>query len=291
MKFFADALFLLSSVFPVQDQDHPQACEEAPPTPGIMSVAFANEKANEPRLQRLFIGTAEDYAKEHLPSSAQLDLAWIRGEIHGVKGELLPAKQWVSRLSEQGVDSQFFVLIYANKITDATLAGWALTSAGFTQWYILDGGLPAWKKAKYETQAGGVPGLGKKGEFKLAEPKDFQVKLKEVIEASERRAAKLLDNRPAEQFATGYIPGAVNVPWPKLLQEDGTLKPVPELRKIFGEAGFQNDEETIVYCNSGHQASTSYFVLRYLLDRKKTRIYDGSIAEWKLDPGRKLLKP
>lgn len=287
-----NAISILLFLASLTSQDKPvEGCEEAPATPGIMSAAFAHEKRDEQKLQRVFVGNPEEFAKGHLSRSAMLDIAWLRGEVNGVKGELLPPKDWTGKLAEQGIDSRYFILLYGNKVTDVTLAGWALTNAGHTQWYILDGGLAAWKGAGHEIEAGGTPGLGKKAEFVVGPAQDAQAKLPDAIAATQGKGGKLLDARPVEQLTGGYLKGSVNVPWPSLLQKDGTFKPIAELRKIFADAGVRDEEEWIVYCNSGHQASTDYFVLRHLLGMKKTRIWDGSLAEWKMDPSRSLEKP
>lgn len=287
-----NALAVLFALTFLTPQEKPvEGCEEAPATPGIMSAVFAHEKRDEPKLQRIFVGNAEEFAKGHLPRSAMLDLAWLRGEVNGVKGELLSPKEWVGKLAEQGIDSRYFILLYGNKVTDVTLAGWALTNAGHTHWYVLDGGLAAWKAAGSEVETGGTPGLGKKAEFAIAPTRDSQAKLADAIAATQGKGGKLLDARPVEQLTGGYLKGSVNVPWPSLLQKDGTFKPIAEMRKIFADAGVREEDEWIVYCNSGHQASTNYFVLRHLLGMKKTRIWDGSLAEWKLDPSRPIEKP
>lgn len=292
MKHAAFLFWLLAIAPSALAQEKPaEECAEAPQTPGIMSVTFANEKRDEAKLQRLFIGTKDEFAKGHLPRSAMLDLAWIRGEVNGIKSELLPPKEWAAKLGEQGIDSRYFVLIHANRITDATLAGWALTTAGFTQWYILDGGLGAWKAAGLEIETGGAPGLGTKATFAIAPTQDAQAKIGDVMVAAHNKSAILLDARPPEQLAGGFLRGAINVPWPNLLKADGTFKPIPELRKLFADAGIREDKDLIVYCNSGHQASTDYFALRYLLGMKYTRIWDGSMAEWKMDPARPIERP
>jgi thiosulfate/3-mercaptopyruvate sulfurtransferase len=38
------------------------------------------------------------------------------------------------------------------------------------------------------------------------------------------------------------------------------------------------------YCNTGHQAATSWFVLSELLHHRGVTLYDGSMSEWTEDP-------
>jgi thiosulfate/3-mercaptopyruvate sulfurtransferase len=42
----------------------------------------------------------------------------------------------------------------------------------------------------------------------------------------------------------------------------------------------------ISYCNTGHLASTSWFVLSEVLKRPHVTLYDGSMSEWTQDPDR-----
>ena len=48
---------------------------------------------------------------------------------------------------------------------------------------------------------------------------------------------------PQEQSQRpGHIPGAINVPWSKAANEDGTFKSDDDLAKLYAEAGLDGDE-------------------------------------------------
>ena len=78
----------------------------------------------------------------------------------------------------------------------------------------------------------------------------------------------------------GHVRGARNIPWGKAANEDGTFKPVGELRSLYGEEGITPDEPTIAYCRIGERSSHTWFVLKYLLGYPDVRNYDGSWTEW-----------
>jgi thiosulfate/3-mercaptopyruvate sulfurtransferase len=79
----------------------------------------------------------------------------------------------------------------------------------------------------------------------------------------------------------GHIPGAVNVPWSRAVQEDGTFKPVDELRQIYtAEQELDPKGKTIAYCRIGERSSHTWFVLRHLLGYPDVKNYDGSWTEW-----------
>ena len=75
---------------------------------------------------------------------------------------------------------------------------------------------------------------------------------------------------PQEQSQRpGHIPGAINVPWSKAANEDGTFKSDEDLAKLYGEAGLDGSKETIAYCRIGERSSHTWFVLRELLGHQE----------------------
>ncbi len=86
---------------------------------------------------------------------------------------------------------------------------------------------------------------------------------------------------PQEQAQRGgHIPSAVNVPWSKAANEDGTFKSDDELREIYSEAGFDGSRKTIAYCRIGERSSHTWFALRELLGHDDVKNYDGSWTEY-----------
>jgi thiosulfate/3-mercaptopyruvate sulfurtransferase len=89
------------------------------------------------------------------------------------------------------------------------------------------------------------------------------------------------ENLPQEGAQRGgHIPGAKNIPWAQAVAEDGTFKPVDELRELYGSKGVTPDKEVIAYCRIGERSSHTWFVLNYLLGYPKVKNYDGSWTEW-----------
>ena len=79
----------------------------------------------------------------------------------------------------------------------------------------------------------------------------------------------------------GRVPGALNVPWSKAANDDGTFKSDDELRALYGDAGAPLDGgDTIVYCRIGERSAHTWFVLHELLDQPSVRNYDGSWVEY-----------
>ena len=78
----------------------------------------------------------------------------------------------------------------------------------------------------------------------------------------------------------GHIPGAVNVPWASAVAEDGTFKPIDELRELYGSNGILPENEVVAYCRIGERSSHTWFVLSEILGYPRVRNYDGSWTEY-----------
>ena len=86
---------------------------------------------------------------------------------------------------------------------------------------------------------------------------------------------------PQEQSQRpGHIPTAINVPWSKAANEDGTFKSDDDLRELYGEAGLDGSRPTIAYCRIGERSSHTWVVLRQLLGHADVKNYDGSWTEY-----------
>ena len=104
-----------------------------------------------------------------------------------------------------------------------------------------------------------------------------------LLDSSDEFSGKILApaHLPQEQSQRpGHIPSAINVPWSKAANEDGTFKSDDELAKLYAEAGLDGEKETIAYCRIGERSSHTWFVLQELLGHKNVKNYDGSWTEY-----------
>lgn len=94
-----------------------------------------------------------------------------------------------------------------------------------------------------------------------------------LIERQQRSDAELfvLDVRTAGEFASGHVPGAVNIP------VDGLAERLMDVPK---------DKDLVIYCQSGRRAAIA---AKTLADNGYTRLshLEGDIAAWKAN-GRPL---
>jgi len=88
------------------------------------------------------------------------------------------------------------------------------------------------------------------------------------------------DKPPENGERAGNIPSSVHIDYQSTLNEDGTLKPVEELRNIYQSKGITADKKIIPYCAVGARSAYTWFVLKYLLGYPNVFNYDGSWNEW-----------
>jgi 3-mercaptopyruvate sulfurtransferase SseA len=83
-----------------------------------------------------------------------------------------------------------------------------------------------------------------------------------------------------------FIPGAVNIDYLHFQDDNGMLRPAPELAKIIGDAGITRNNSVLIYgecsCALGPSISTYvYWIMRYLgHDQNKLRVLDGGLIDW-----------
>jgi phage shock protein E len=81
---------------------------------------------------------------------------------------------------------------------------------------------------------------------------------------AERHAARLLDVRSSEEFGSGHLSGAVNIP-------------VQDLDRHLADVG-PPDGDIVVYCRSGHRSSRATALLRA---HGFTKVHDlGPMTAW-----------
>ncbi|GAA4427839.1 ArsR/SmtB family transcription factor [Actinokineospora soli] len=94
-----------------------------------------------------------------------------------------------------------------------------------------------------------------------------QVTRAQLLERADRGEITVLDVRPAEEYAAGHIPGAVNIPVDQLLQR---LDELPE------------GTEVVAYCRGAHCVFAADAV-RLLADRgRPARALADGMLEWRL---------
>jgi thiosulfate/3-mercaptopyruvate sulfurtransferase len=239
-------------------------------------------------------GTGRDaraeYLAAHIPGARLLDIEEVSDQSKPTPHMIPSADAFGKAMSELGVGRDDRIVVYDNSPVRTAARGWfMLRHFGAERVAILDGGMQKWL-AEGRLVESGEP-APRKARFDASERPGAIATKGEVVAGT---GVPLLDARgkgrfegsepePREGIARGHIPGARNLPFGSLYREDGRFKSEDELRRLFEEAGISPDEPFVASCGSGVTANSLIFAA-YLLGNGRTRLYDGSWAEYGADP-------
>lgn len=248
----------------------------------LVSGAWLADHLKDANLVILHVAPARTgYDANHIPGARYVPFAELAVTKDGVANELPPIADLKAVFERAGVsDNSRVILVTEGSVLSATRAYFTLDYLGHDQTALLDGGLDQWvKENRPVTKEVPTVAIGK---FTTRPRPELVVSTPDVQKQTAAPSAKvsLLDVRTANEFADrGHIPTALNANWTDSQLTGGSaLKSEADLRKIYEAAGLTPNKTVVTYCNSGMQASQSYFTLKYL--GYDVKLYDGSLGEW-----------
>jgi thiosulfate/3-mercaptopyruvate sulfurtransferase len=232
------------------------------------------------------------YDTGHIEGAVKLD--WKADLQDPVRRDFINAEQFSDLLSARGISNEDTVVLYGgNNNWFAAYAYWYFKLYGHQDVKLLDGGRKIWELEGRPLSTDTV--TRERTSYKASEP-DLSIRAfrDEAIDAIGTK--NLVDVRSPDEFSgkilapahlpqeqsqrPGHIPTAINVPWSKAANENGTFKSDEELAAIYKEAGLDGTKDTIAYCRIGERSSHTWFVLKELLGHENVKNYDGSWTEY-----------
>jgi thiosulfate/3-mercaptopyruvate sulfurtransferase len=269
----------------MSDFVHPEA---------LVDADWVVEHLDDPKVR--IIDVDEDtsaYAKGHIRNSVGWN--WTTDMHDPVRRDYVD-QDGLSRLLQQaGVDPDTTVVLYGgNNNWFAAYAYWLCRYLGFDAVKLLDGGRKRWEldgRELIETVPdfprtdirvtgpihGELRALREEVLAKLGQEQYIDVRSPEEFRG-ERLAPEHLPQEQAQ--VPGHIPGAVNIPWSRAANDDGTFRSADELRALYGGEGIAPDRGVIAYCRIGERSAHTWFVLHELLGYPTVENYDGSWTEY-----------
>ncbi|HTN98270.1 MAG TPA: sulfurtransferase [Nordella sp.] len=264
-------------------------------TDSLVTVEWLNDHLDDPQV-RIFEVSVDPgiYEKSHILGATNLN--WHTDLVDTTNRDIASREKLEAQLRKAGVGPDTTVVIYGdNNNWFAAWGAWVLDVYGFGERVkLLDGGRKLW-------EARGLPMTDKLPFFAAStielpeRDKSLRARLGDVLEFVEGRVdGKLVDIRSPDEYLgkifapdgvkelsirAGHIPGAENVPWATIVNEDGTYKPLDEIRRIYAAKGIDGSKPVITYCRIGERSSHSWFALKRLLGYD-VRNYDGSWTEY-----------
>jgi thiosulfate/3-mercaptopyruvate sulfurtransferase len=244
-------------------------------------------------------GGVAAYETAHVPGAVHTD--YVKDGWRATKGMatgLLPEGPHLAELFARcGITPASYVVIVgagtsAGDFSAVARVYWTLKIAAHPELSVLDGGMAAWHQAGLPVESGrNAP--PPTSPYPVSLVAELRAHLAAVEHAVKHHDAILLDTRSTSYFEgrekspqakrAGRLPDAVHLDH-ALSFDPATkrLKPLAELDQLFALP----DRPVVSYCNTGHQAATSWFILSEVLRRPGVSLYDGSMSEWTEDEAR-----
>ena len=232
------------------------------------------------------------YERGHVPGAVHLN--WHTDLVDPVKRDIADREAFQAKLRDAGVTKDTTVVLYGdNNNWFAAWGAWVFDVYGIEA-KLLDGGRKLWEAKGLPLDT--APKDYADSTIELPERNtELRARLNDVLDAAEGRSnAKLVDIRSNDEYTgkvfapegvkelavrAGHVPGAVNVPWGKIVNEDGTFKAADEIKAIYAEQGVDGTTPVITYCRIGERSSHTWFALKRILGYD-ARNYDGSWTEY-----------
>jgi thiosulfate/3-mercaptopyruvate sulfurtransferase len=260
----------------------------------LVETNWVAEHLDDPQIR--LVESNEDYLlyeTGHIPGAVKVD--WFTTLQHSVRRDFLTSSEFEALCSRLGIANDTTVVFYGDRNNwFACYAFWLFEYYGHKHLKIMNGGRAKWL-AEGRPVTREVPKYSAT-QYRAEEPNERIRAYRDEVMKHMKEKRPMIDVRSPQEFTGellsmpnypqegaqrgGHIPGALNIPWAKAVAEDGTFKPVEELRQLYESQGISPDSEVIAYCRIGERSSHTWFVLKYLLGYENVKNYDGSWTEW-----------
>lgn len=230
-----------------------------------------------------------EYMDAHIPGARFFDIEAISDSRSALPHMAPPVELFISRMRAMGIGDGHQIVIYDNSdVRSAARVWWTFRLMGKTDVAVLDGGFAKWQAEGREIED--MPPMLRDRHITVQRQAGLVRDVTQVAAASKLRDHEIIDARAPERFRgevaeprpglrAGHIPGARNLPFGRLFNDDGTMKDPDALRAEFQAAGVDLSKPAITSCGSGVTAAILSLALERIGHRNHS-LYDGSWTEW-----------
>lgn len=240
------------------------------------------------------------FAAGHIPGAVAWDYEAHYGE---ARGDIIAQSEFEQQLSRSGISPEMTVVLYSavNNLL-ATFEFWLLKYYGHEDVRLLDGDREIWLAENRPIEQTITSYSPKRYQARKPDER-LRATRADVMQSIGKAGVLFVDTRSKEMYRgefspgtqhAGHIPTAINlaarreveadgsfIAWRvPTVNQDGTFKPLLDLRRLFENLGITADKEIIVYCLRGGLSTHTWFVLTQLLGYPNVREYDRSWVEW-----------
>jgi len=231
-----------------------------------------------------------EYMAAHIPGAQRFSIDEVCAPDSGLPHMFPEAQAFADAVGAMGIGNDDMVVTYdGGKLTGACRVWWMFRAFGHGKVAVLDGGCTKWQaegRTMKNTVAAVTP-ASFSADYQPGMVRSVEQMLSMIDHGGDRqiidaRGAGRFDGTAAEPRAglrSGHMPGAFNLPYDRLVNDDGSLRPADQLRTLFTEAGVNLDRPAVTSCGSGVSATVLLLGLD-ALGHKDNTLYDGSWSEW-----------
>jgi thiosulfate/3-mercaptopyruvate sulfurtransferase len=231
----------------------------------------------------------DEYLAAHISGARFLDIDEVCDHANPAPHMLPAAAEFGAAMERLGIGREDRIVVYDNSPIHTAARGWfTLRHFGAPQVAVLDGGFQKWVAEGQPTESGEP--APRQAHFDAVERNEVVTKLQilagpgcALLDARGRGRFEATEPEPRPGMAGGHIPGARNLPFGMLYDEQGCFKTPDELHKLFAESGIDPAGPFIASCGSGVTAAALVFAA-HSLGNDAGQLYDGSWSEWGADP-------
>lgn len=233
------------------------------------------------------------YERGHIQGA--INLNWHTDLVDTVRRDIISPADFQALLQKSGIDEDDTIVLYGdNNNWFAAWGAWVFDLYGFSDVKLLDGGRKLWEAEGLPLDTA-IPEPAPSTITVADEIRPLRARLVDVLAVVEGGAdGQLIDIRGPKEYSgeifapegvqelsvrAGHIPGAVNVPWGTIVNENGTFKSPDEIKAIYAAVGVDGSQPIITYCRIGERSSHTWFALARILGYE-VKNYDGSWTEY-----------
>jgi thiosulfate/3-mercaptopyruvate sulfurtransferase len=233
------------------------------------------------------VPNAAPETRVYIPGSLRFDFDDVLTDHTKPLPHMMPGAEFFQEeMQKLGVDQDSAIVAYdKDGIYSSPRAWWMFRAMGHDQVAVLDGGLPAWIQAGYETSLTLAAPKGR-GDFASRPQGGLFVDSRFVLQALADSTFSVIDARSAGRFKGqepeprpglrgGHMPNAVNLPYTSVL-ENGRLSSKSKIQSLFEH---YKDKRLIFSCGTGVTACVVALAAEQA-GYKDLAVYDGSWTEW-----------
>ena len=227
------------------------------------------------------------YSQKHVPGAVHLQPGSLMAGTAPYPGKLPTVEQLENIIQYLGINADSHMVIYDDEGGGwAGRFAWTLDLLGYQNWSYLNGGIVAWIREGFGTESQANQSTASNSSVSIANPKVL-VSADEIISQLGNSDFAVWDARSPGEYSGnmvrsargGHIPGAINIEWTELMDQQRNLRIREDAEAILSNLGLGKDKVIATHCQSHHRSGFTYMVAR-ILGYKNISAYDGSWAEW-----------